>query len=100
MSVKANYFSDKDAFRESRMAGSWMIDECDEDGRHDFWYCCPCGCGSIGPLTVGDGFKPDKEPGEHTWFWNGSFDRPTLTPSVNHVGHWHGYLTDGEWKIA
>lgn len=54
------------------------------------WYECPCGCGTQGYLA----YKP-ASPG-----WN--FDRTTLTltPSVHHVGHWHGYLKDGYWVQA
>ena len=53
-------------------------------------YCCPCGCGSTGSLA----FRPGPSP---SWEWNGHREKPTLTPSVHHVGHWHGYLTDGVW---
>ena len=30
-----------------------------------------------------------------SWSWNGDEDRPTLTPSVDAVGYWHGLITDG-----
>lgn len=30
-----------------------------------------------------------------SWFWNGNVMEPTLTPSVHHIGHWHGYVTAG-----
>jgi len=30
------------------------------------------------------------------WQWNGSLDAPTLTPSINVIGKWHGYLRDGK----
>lgn len=29
------------------------------------------------------------------WAWNGSEDRPTLTPSLGLEGIWHGFVTDG-----
>ena len=32
---------------------------------------------------------------EHHWGWDGNKERPTLTPSVHAVGHWHGYVRDG-----
>lgn len=86
---------EKDAFHDRRLAGSFMIGEVDSDGETSFWYCCPCGCGRFGLLTVGKGFKPSDGP---SWSWNGSLDRPTLHPSVHHVGHWHGWLQDGVWK--
>ncbi|TPK42325.1 MULTISPECIES: DUF6527 family protein [unclassified Mesorhizobium] len=54
-------------------------------------YCCPCGCGATGALN----FRPHPSP---SWEWNGNREKPTLTPSVHHVGHWHGFLTDGVWR--
>lgn len=56
-------------------------------------YSCPCGCGARGALR----FRPS-EPAHPSWEWNGNLDKPTLTPSVHHVGHWHGWLTDGVWR--
>jgi hypothetical protein len=34
----------------------------------------------------------------HVWQWNGEkdFEKLTLTPSINAVGHWHGFITNGE----
>lgn len=32
-----------------------------------------------------------------TWEWDGNAEQPTLTPSVHHVGCWHGWLTAGQW---
>lgn len=31
----------------------------------------------------------------HYWNWDGNEDKPTLTPSINAVGAWHGYVTAG-----
>jgi hypothetical protein len=33
--------------------------------------------------------------GGHSWEWDGNEDRPTLTPSVNSVGCWHGWIRAG-----
>lgn len=98
--VQATHIDDKEEFRERRIAGSFrisapMLDE--PDGHFTFWYCCPCGCGAIGPLSVGVNFKPADIP---SWQWNGSVMTPDLKPSINHKGHWHGYLTDGVWRDA
>ena len=97
--VEATHVPDKEQFRtnefEGRIPGSFRVTEADTDGEQTFWYCCPCGCGSLGPLTVGNGFKPKSTP---SWHWSGSTDKPTLKPSVHHVGHWHGWLTDGVWR--
>ena len=96
--VEAKHVPNKDEFRhphESRVPGSFHVEEEDEGGVRDFYYCCPCGCGAIGMMFVGENFKPDESP---SWEWNGSLEKPTLRPSVHHVGHWHGWLTDGVWR--
>ena len=85
---------DKNKFHDERIAGSFYVTDPDSDKEQSFWYCCPCGCKQIGPLTIGNGFKPDFSP---SWKWNGSLDKPNLEPSVHHLNHWHGYLTDGVW---
>ena len=86
----------KREFRRTNIAGSFFV-EPHGDGDFSFWYRCPCGCGLQGPLLVGRERKPDISP---SWTWNGSTDKPTLQPSVNHEGHWHGWLIDGEWKVC
>jgi hypothetical protein len=53
-------------------------------------YVCPCGCGALGSLN----FRPHPSP---SWDWDGNMEKPTLTPSVHHIGHWHGFLTGGVW---
>lgn len=53
-------------------------------------YICPCGCGATGALAI----RPAPSP---SWEWNGEIETITLSPSVHHVGHWHGYLTNGVW---
>ena len=96
--VRAQHVPDKEEFRDAngtgRIPGSFRISEPDHDGEQLFWYCCPCGCGRIAPLSVGNSFKPVDSP---SWRWNGSFEAADLQPSVNHIGHWHGWLRDGVW---
>jgi len=36
--------------------------------------------------------------GPRVWGWDGDADRPTLTPSILHAGHWHGHLVKGKLK--
>lgn len=94
--TKAVHISNRDEFMNRLVPGSFFVSEADPtDGERSFWYCCPCGCGRRAPLTCGEKFKPSDGP---SWNWNGSLERPTLQPSVNHVDHWHGWLIDGEWK--
>lgn len=76
--------------------GSFYLGERLDGGSQTFWYCCPCGCGATGAILVGENFKPQSE--RPSWNWNGSTEKPTLMPSVHHVGHWHGWLTDGVWR--
>ena len=62
---------------------------------------CPCGCGEMHVVQ----FRADHRP---MWNWNGDREAPTLTPSIairqmdgagNVIGdHWHGFLTNGEWR--
>jgi hypothetical protein len=93
----ASHIADRDEFCRRLEPGSFWVGEPDSDGERSFWYVCPCGCGRRAPLTVGENFKPADRP---SWNWNGSLEAPTLTPSVHHVGHWHGWLTDGIWKVC
>jgi hypothetical protein len=39
----------------------------------------------------------DKQP---VWQWDGNREAPTLTPSVNVVGRWHGWLREGKLVTA
>lgn len=61
------------------------------------WYSCPCGCGSTYPLPI----RPKGEPVERpSWELSGYPDAPTLSPSIDHKDHWHGWLQGGFWKQA
>lgn len=59
-------------------------------------FVCPCGCKAVGAVPVFEGYNRD------TWDWNGSLEKPTLTPSVQRMDacRWHGYLTNGEWRTC
>lgn len=94
--IRAIYFPDEKGLLERRFPGSFTLNERD-GGEFDFIYFCPCGCGHDGRLLVGRIEKPKTVP---SWTWNGSFTEPTLSPSVNHVGHWHGWLRGGYWSPA
>jgi len=83
----------RETFRARDEPGSFYLED-EGEGAFLFWYRCPCGCGAKGALFVGKNLKPNGQP---SWEWNGSRSAPTLRPSVNHVGHWHGWLTDGAW---
>ncbi|RUV19974.1 DUF6527 family protein [Mesorhizobium sp. M7A.F.Ca.MR.245.00.0.0] len=83
----------------TRVPGALLVISQDErptgDGSEYWYYSCPCGCGAAGAVRVKAGEKPAQSP---SWHWNGSKETPTLMPSVHHIGHWHGWLTDGVWR--
>ena len=75
---------------------AWVVQE---EGGEPIWlvFGCPCGdrmCNGL--ISVDrDGDNPP------TWKWDGDWDAPTLTPSIQRRGglgcDWHGYLTAGEF---
>lgn len=94
--VRATWVPYADFFDEEMQAkvpGSFCIAPEDHQETDKPWtrwfYGCPCGCGASGGLRIGTPDKPAESP---SWGWNGSWIYPVLTPSVNHVGHWHGWL--------
>jgi hypothetical protein len=85
-----------------RQGGDFVIVRDKEvDENLAMWFCCPCGCGSMGRLPL----RPSNAA--HSWEWNGNEEQPTLHPSVHHqIGdgagglqtHWHGWLKAGVWE--
>ena len=93
--LEATRYDDLGKLLNDRTPGSFLIvSQRDLPG---LWFCsiCPCGCGKYSALAIGKGEKPKAKP---SWSWDGDEDRPTLKPSINHVDHWHGWLTGGIWK--
>lgn len=91
--VKAVHLPDLDIWNFETLktqAGAFEFYKSGDRERAGIIYICPCGCGATGALA----FRPAPPP---SWEWNGSVEAPTLTPSVHHVGHWHGFLTNGVW---
>ncbi len=78
-------------FDELKNVGDWFFTE--EHGMNDarrLSFLCPCGCGSLAGIRVrNDGVNDGK-----CWGWNKDEDKPTTAPSIDVIGHWHGYLTD------
>lgn len=71
----------------------------DRDGLN---YRCPCGCGAIAGVRFNrDPRLPFVErAAQSVWSFDGNVDVPTITPSIEHIGHWHGLLTAGVWTQA
>ncbi len=41
--------------------------------------------------------QPHSTPGRPSWSLSGDPDRPTLSPSLHLVGHWHGWMREGRF---
>jgi hypothetical protein len=66
--------------------------ETDLRGQRMFCTCLPNGTGLRIPL------RPLVDPkinGGHSWEFDGNEEKPTLSPSVNAVGIWHGWIRSG-----
>ena len=88
VNVRAERFDDIDAAMDK--AGAFEFYKIGEKYPAGIIYNCPCGCKAQGSLA----FKPAGNP---SWSFDGNMERPTLHPSVNHRGHWHGWLIRGVW---
>ncbi len=56
--------------------------------------CLPGGHVSIIPLRPVPAAAAAYNGG-HSWQWDGNVQKPTLQPSVNSIGNWHGWIRDG-----
>jgi hypothetical protein len=58
---------------------------------------CPMGGWAVVPTKANfTGDPPSKDALARGWDTAGSsFEDITLSPSIHHVGHWHGWLRDG-----
>lgn len=67
----------------------------DKNGQRWFWVTCPGPCRSTAALAL----RPllPAYQGLESWELHGTEDCPTLSPSINHVGCWHGWLRQGEF---
>jgi hypothetical protein len=96
--IRAIFNPDAERWRHFGSPGSFILIPRETPGLLEFRYFCPCGCGAENGLLIGDGFKPGGD--RPSWRWNGSKTEPTLDPSVNMEGHWHGWLNSGYWRAA
>lgn len=61
-------------------------------GQRRFFCMLPAGHQCVIPIRP---LLDPTENGGHSWEWDGNEDAPTLTPSINSVGTWHGFVTAG-----
>ena len=65
----------------------------------DFCFDCDCDCiyvwlpGLSGPDCIQVSRTPTEK--SRVWYWDGNEEKPTLNPSINSVGEWHGYMKNG-----
>lgn len=78
--------------RESDRQGQFDI-ATEPSGQRRFWYVCPGKCKSLSAIAI----RPVVDGSAQSWDWDGNMVSPTLTPSINHVGCWHGWLTGGKF---
>ena len=96
--IRAIYNPDPDRWRQYRSPGSFILTPRETAGLFEMRFFCPTGEGWDFGILIGDGFKPGGS--RPSWRWNGSKTEPTLDPSVNMEGHWHGWLRDGYWRVV
>lgn len=66
-----------------------MISKIYRQGVRDYlWFYCP-GCKTHHRVPV---------TGEHAWTWNGSEEKPTLSPSINIT--WHKTKNEGTERVV
>jgi hypothetical protein len=66
---------------------------------------CPMFDRRCGPLVIAGRTNMKRDPqgqngGTAQWYWNGNREAPTLQPSVNCKGCWHGYIRNGQCVTA
>jgi hypothetical protein len=67
-----------------------IVDEANRQRR--LWFVCP-GCHQVSAIAI----RPVIDGSAASWEWDGNIENPTLTPSIHHIGCWHGWLTDGQF---
>ena len=54
------------------------------------------------PIVIGSPTRaqPDWAHMQGHWGWDGNREMPTITPSINVIGRWHGWLRQGKLVTA
>lgn len=81
--------------------GEYFIAECPV-GRFYMHFGCPCGTGHRTAIPIKAGLDSG-DANKNIWWWNGKRDDITLNPSIfltYEPCKWHGYLENGEWRLA
>lgn len=89
-------WSDDATVRESVQKGDYQFTKDEATGQRWFWFKCPGSCGQVSAIAL----RPVVKASGHSWEFDGNEDAPTLSPSINHVGCWHGFLRGGVFSPA
>jgi hypothetical protein len=93
----ARSWDDSAEVRESIQRGDFEIKTDEKTGQRWFWFRCPGECGQVSPIAL----RPVVAKGiDQSWEFDGNEGTPTLNPSINHVGCWHGWLRAGLFSLA
>ena len=91
--LAAALFDDDDTALLAAKPGQFEV-TAEPSGQRRFWFVCPGPCKSISAIAL----RPVVDGSAQSWEFDGNLDAPTLTPSINHVGCWHGWLTAGQFR--
>jgi len=87
LSVDCFPMASEDEFFANRRPGAIYFSE--KDGKLFVWVAVPSPC----ETGIAVGRLPVNQP--NGWSFDGNRERPTLTPSIHCVDHWHGFLRAG-----
>jgi hypothetical protein len=73
--------------------GQFEVTTNPKSGQRRFWFVCPGPCQAPGVLAL----RPVVDGSAQSWDFDGNEAAPTLHPSINHIGCWHGWLRAGEF---
>lgn len=80
---------------ENGEVGDWCFE--DNRGRLYMFLAYPNGYYPESWEVVSLPLSGDQHP---VWQWDGNREAPTLTPSINVVGRWHGFLRNGKLETC
>lgn len=97
---------DRDEWPEDEPVGSFSIGNGVEGYPTTGHIMFVCPNGRRCSLLLGPKFVPRPAPDKcNVWAWDGNYDRPTITPSINCIAEkdgkptggcgWHGFITNG-----
>ncbi len=90
--MKARHRPGLSGFPDDEQPGEFDV-VTEPDGQRRMWFVCPGPCKMMTAIAL----RPVLGPAVPSWEFDGDLTAPTLKPSINHVGCWHGWLTKGEF---